>query len=224
MRLRLALLLGTVCLPALSTPAVILVRDGETTHVTHKVDWMGSGGAPASVFDRLEAFTSPAACGSATRASARRFKTRKVSAQSRDFAVPPGLNAGSGEMVIFAISRKGRVERGGAGNGITVSTERATSVDWCVDCGGEALSESELKELGVSWIDERPPRPSKPLPMIWPPPPDAPVRAFLTRLRARGPARALARGFPLLETDDTRIFPARDEISPCGAETARRKK
>lgn len=134
----------------------------------------------------------------------------RFSFDSSDFSLPAGLFPSEKmEAVVIALARKGKVE---AASPLQLKLDRASSVDWCNGCAGPPLPDSELKRLGAHWLDEPPVAPQKPVKMIWPPPPDAPVRAFLTRLRGTG--NALSAGFTLRETADTRPVPEKAP-EPC---------
>lgn len=68
-------------------------------------------------------------------------------------------------------------------NGKAVFMEYAWDMSWCDPCAANPLSRSELRELGVMWLDEGGPGEVQPMPRpgIGP----QPVDAFVTRLHVR---------------------------------------
>lgn len=71
-----------------------------------------------------------------------------------------------------------------------VFLEYAWDMAWCDPCAAEPLTPSELRELGVFWIEDRPGGPIRPLPQprrrpIAPQPPQQPQDVFVTRLHLR---------------------------------------
>ncbi len=68
-------------------------------------------------------------------------------------------------------------------NGKAVFMEYAWDMSWCDPCAANPLSRSELRELGVMWLDEGGPGEIQPMPRpgIGP----QPVDAFVTRLHVR---------------------------------------
>jgi hypothetical protein len=69
-------------------------------------------------------------------------------------------------------------------NGKAVFMEYAWDMSWCDPCAANPLSESELRELGVMWLDERPQDDIRPMPRPGFGGPQ-PVDAFVTRLHVR---------------------------------------
>ncbi|MEL6858976.1 MAG: DUF2330 domain-containing protein [Pseudomonadota bacterium] len=72
-------------------------------------------------------------------------------------------------------------------NGKAVFMEYAWDMSWCDPCAANPLSRSELRELGVMWLDEGgpgdiEPMPRRPMPVR---PGPQPVDAFVTRLHVR---------------------------------------
>ncbi len=67
-------------------------------------------------------------------------------------------------------------------NGKAVFMEYAWDMSWCDPCAANPLSRSELRELGVMWLDEGP-QPDEIQPRFGPGP--QPVDAFVTRLHVR---------------------------------------
>jgi hypothetical protein len=72
-------------------------------------------------------------------------------------------------------------------NGKAVFMEYAWDMSWCDPCAANPLSRSELRELGVMWLDEGPQGDVSPMPMPRPGirPGPQPVDAFVTRLHVR---------------------------------------
>jgi len=68
--------------------------------------------------------------------------------------------------------------------GKAVFMEYAWDMSWCDPCAANPLSKSELRELGVMWLDESSPLPPQPRPRPVMPRPQ-PVDAFVTRLHVR---------------------------------------
>jgi len=69
--------------------------------------------------------------------------------------------------------------------GRTVFLEYAWDMNWCDPCAADPLSNQELRELGVFWLDDRRPAPrSRPAPRIAPPVPGA-KGVYITRLHLR---------------------------------------
>lgn len=68
-------------------------------------------------------------------------------------------------------------------NGKAVFMEYAWDMSWCDPCAANPLSRSELRELGVMWLDEGPQLDLEPQPRFGPGP--QPVDAFVTRLHVR---------------------------------------
>lgn len=60
-------------------------------------------------------------------------------------------------------------------NGKTVFLEYAWNMNWCDPCATDPLSDKELRELGVFWLDEQDESPVQPMPTprIMPPCPEA---------------------------------------------------
>ena len=67
--------------------------------------------------------------------------------------------------------------------GKAVFMEYAWDMSWCDPCAANPLSRSELRELGVMWLDEGPQGDIQPQPRFGPGP--QPVDAFVTRLHVR---------------------------------------
>ncbi|NQY12233.1 MAG: DUF2330 domain-containing protein [Henriciella sp.] len=72
-------------------------------------------------------------------------------------------------------------------NGKAVFMEYAWDMSWCDPCAANPLSRSELRELGVMWLDEGPQGNVSPMPTPRPGirPGPQPVDAFVTRLHVR---------------------------------------
>lgn len=70
-------------------------------------------------------------------------------------------------------------------NGKAVFMEYAWDMSWCDPCAANPLSRSELRELGVMWLDEGPQNGIEPMPMPRPGIGPQPVDAFVTRLHVR---------------------------------------
>ncbi|WP_133510318.1 DUF2330 domain-containing protein [Candidatus Thiosymbion oneisti] len=69
--------------------------------------------------------------------------------------------------------------------GRAVFLEYAWDMNWCDPCAADPLSNKELRELGVFWLDDRRPAPrSRPAPRIAPPAPGA-KDVYITRLHLR---------------------------------------
>lgn len=70
-------------------------------------------------------------------------------------------------------------------NGKAVFMEYAWDMSWCDPCAANPLSRSELRELGVMWLDEGPQNDIQPMPRPGIRPGPQPVDAFVTRLHVR---------------------------------------
>lgn len=70
-------------------------------------------------------------------------------------------------------------------NGKAVFMEYAWDMSWCDPCAANPLSRSELRELGVMWLDEGPQGDVEPMPRPGFGPGPQPVDAFVTRLHVR---------------------------------------
>ncbi|MCR9194710.1 MAG: DUF2330 domain-containing protein [Hyphomonas sp.] len=70
-------------------------------------------------------------------------------------------------------------------NGKAVFMEYAWDMSWCDPCAANPLSRSELRELGVMWLDEGPEKDIQPMPRPGIRPGPQPVDAFVTRLHVR---------------------------------------
>jgi len=70
-------------------------------------------------------------------------------------------------------------------NGKAVFMEYAWDMSWCDPCAANPLSRSELRELGVMWLDEGLQGDVEPMPMPRPGIGPQPVDAFVTRLHVR---------------------------------------
>ena len=70
-------------------------------------------------------------------------------------------------------------------NGKAVFMEYAWDMSWCDPCAANPLSRSELRELGVMWLDEGGPGDIQPMPRPGIRPGPQPVDAFVTRLHVR---------------------------------------
>lgn len=105
-------------------------------------------------------------------------------------------------------------------DGRAVFLEYAWNMSWCDPCAAQPLSRSELRELGVMWLNDAPagvPQP-RPLPRtgnqpaILPPGPISrprPVDAFVTRLHLRYDAVTFPDDLRLHQTGDRGNFQAR---------------
>jgi hypothetical protein len=93
-------------------------------------------------------------------------------------------------------------------NGKAVFMEYAWDMGWCDPCAADPLSNSELRELGVFWIDEQPEPPvGRQAPgMIMPP---AAPNVFLTRLHVRYNGERFPEDLIFQETGDRTNFQAR---------------
>ncbi|MCR9077505.1 MAG: DUF2330 domain-containing protein [Hyphomonadaceae bacterium] len=70
-------------------------------------------------------------------------------------------------------------------NGKAVFMEYAWDMSWCDPCAANPLSRSELRELGVMWLDEGQQGDIQPMPRPGIRPGPQPVDAFVTRLHVR---------------------------------------
>ncbi len=80
--------------------------------------------------------------------------------------------------------------------GKAVFTEYAWDMGWCDPCAAEPLSRSELRELGVMWLDEEPEGPDT---RYYGP---QPVDAFVTRLHLRYDAKTFPEDLEFQVTGD----------------------
>ncbi len=89
--------------------------------------------------------------------------------------------------------------------GKAVFLEYAWDMAWCDPCAADPLSQGELRELGVMWLDEaRDPRPD----MTFPPRP-APVDVFVTRLHLRYDAQSFPEDLEFQVTGDRSNYQGR---------------
>ncbi len=95
-------------------------------------------------------------------------------------------------------------------NGKAVFMEYAWDMAWCDPCAAEPLSRSELRELGVMWLDEGGDY-DKPMPMqrrIMPPG-GGPVDVFVTRLHVRYDAKTFPEDLKFQITGDRENYQGR---------------
>lgn len=92
-------------------------------------------------------------------------------------------------------------------NGKAVFMEYAWDMSWCDPCAANPLSRSELKELGVMWLDEdgqgdvQPMQPSRPMPQA--------VDAFVTRLHVRYDGKSFPEDLNFQVTGDKENYQGR---------------
>ena len=91
-------------------------------------------------------------------------------------------------------------------NGKAVFMEYAWDMSWCDPCAAEPLSRSELRELGVMWLDEGP-RPVESRPRVAPGP--QPVDVFVTRLHLRYDADTFPEDLQFQTTGDRQNYQGR---------------
>jgi len=89
-------------------------------------------------------------------------------------------------------------------NGKAVFMEYAWDMAWCDPCAAEPLSQSELRELGVMWLDEATDRPT-PRGGFGP----APVDVFVTRLHLRYDAKTFPEDLTFQVTGDRENYQGR---------------
>ena len=97
-----------------------------------------------------------------------------------------------------------------------VFTEYFWDMSWCDPCAADPLSRSELRNLGVFWLEGDDPAPVKiqrgrrAAPQIWNPvPPAPPVQVKLTRLHVRYSKDTFPEDLMFQETQDQQNFQAR---------------
>lgn len=111
----------------------------------------------------------------------------------------------------FADFYRAMFDRASRVEGNAVFLEYAWDMGWCDPCAAEPLSQDELRELGVFWLNEAP----RPVPMmgqqIMPPRPmpGSGVDVFVTRLHARYTAQTFPEDLMLQETGDRQNFQGR---------------
>jgi len=84
-----------------------------------------------------------------------------------------------------------------------VFTEYAWDMNWCDPCAANPLSNKELKELGVFWLNEKPIQNVRGRPIT------APVNVFLTRLHVTYDADTFPEDLMFIETNDRKNFQGR---------------
>lgn len=134
------------------------------------------------------------------RVEATNYRTLRIPS---DVELPPYVEAK------FADFYRDMFARVRAREGAVVFTEHAWDTSWCDPCAAEPLSEAELRELGVFWLEEVA-APS--LPGL--PPRPQPWRAsggevFVTRLHVRYDARSFPEDLALQITGDRTNFQGR---------------
>ena len=94
-------------------------------------------------------------------------------------------------------------------NGKAVFLEYAWDMNWCDPCAADPLSNDELRDLGVFWLEDRPDRPTpRPLPASRPIRPQA-TDVFVTRLHVRYNAETFPDDLRFKETGDRENFQSR---------------
>jgi len=88
-----------------------------------------------------------------------------------------------------------------------VFLEYAWDMNWCDPCAADPLSASELRSLGVFWLDDR--AGFAPLPMRRPKPDTGARDVFVTRMHVRYDAQHFPEDLVLQETADRNNFQAR---------------
>lgn len=93
-------------------------------------------------------------------------------------------------------------------NGKAVFMEYAWDMSWCDPCAANPLSRSELRELGVMWLDEGP-GDMEPMPRPGFRPGPQPVDAFVTRLHVRYDAQTFPEDLNFQVTGDRENYQGR---------------
>ena len=93
-------------------------------------------------------------------------------------------------------------------NGKAVFMEYAWDMSWCDPCAANPLSRSELRELGVMWLDEGP-GDMEPMPRLGFRPGPQPVDAFVTRLHVRYDAQTFPEDLNFQVTGDRENYQGR---------------
>ncbi|MEM7329117.1 MAG: DUF2330 domain-containing protein [Pseudomonadota bacterium] len=95
-------------------------------------------------------------------------------------------------------------------NGKAVFMEYAWDMSWCDPCAANPLTRSELRELGVMWLDEgRPQEDIQPMPRPAIRPGPQPVDAFVTRLHVRYDGRTFPEDLNFQVTGDRENYQGR---------------
>jgi len=97
-------------------------------------------------------------------------------------------------------------------NGKAVFMEYAWDMSWCDPCAADPLSRSELRELGVHWLNDRPqiqPRPNQSRPQQRPPIRPQAVDVFVTRLHLRYDASTFPEDLKFQTTGDKQNYQGR---------------
>lgn len=94
-------------------------------------------------------------------------------------------------------------------NGKAVFMEYAWDMSWCDPCAANPLSRSELRELGVMWLDEGGQSDIQPMPRPGIRPGPQPVDAFVTRLHVRYDGKSFPEDLNFQVTGDRENYQGR---------------
>ena len=94
-------------------------------------------------------------------------------------------------------------------NGKAVFMEYAWDMSWCDPCAANPLSRSQLRELGVMWLDEGPGGDIEPMPRPGFRSGPQPVDAFVTRLHVRYDAQSFPEDLSFQVTGDRENYQGR---------------